>query len=224
MAGLMTISSWEVSTCRIQRVYMKADLLSSIPAGGTAGCVLASRLFEEPDITVLVLEKGHVKDNVVSRMPLLSHNMFPGNPLQVQSTRWSEPIQEANGRRTTIWTAEGLGGATRMNAMLFTRGFRADHVAWSKELGLFDWGWEQVEPYFRKIKNSVEHPESESRGNDDKIYERSNTRASCFLGSQYHFVDRANRGTSRQDALRMGPLVSQPLPRPTISDDYFTSS
>lgn len=99
--------------------------------GGTAGCVLASRLSEDPNLSVLVIEKGQVKDNFVSRMPLLSQNIFLGGPLQVQSTRWSEPIPEANGRRTRIWTAEGLGGATRINAMLLTRGCRADYVAWS---------------------------------------------------------------------------------------------
>jgi choline dehydrogenase-like flavoprotein len=136
--------------------------------GGTAGCVLASRLSEDPDVSVLVLEKGHVKDNLVSRIPLLSQNMFLGDPLQVQSTRWSEPIPEANGRRTRIWTSEGLGGATRINAMLMTRGCRADYIAWSKELGLSDWGWEQVEPYFRKIENAVEYPESKARGHEGK--------------------------------------------------------
>ncbi|KAG8165119.1 hypothetical protein KVR01_005394 [Diaporthe batatas] len=144
-----------------------------IVGGGTAGCVLAARLSEDTDVSVLVLEKGHVKDNLVSRMPLLSQNMFLGDPLQVQSTRWSEPIPEANGRRTRIWTSEGIGGATRINAMLMTRGCRADYVAWSNELGLSDWGWEQVEPYFRKIENAVDHPESKARGHDGPVEGRA---------------------------------------------------
>lgn len=148
---------------------MEADLCSWAVSGGTAGCVLASRLSEDPNVTVLVIEKGHVKDNLVSRMPLLSQNFFLGDPLQVQSTRWSEPIPEANGRRTRIWTAEGLGGASRINAMLLTRGCRAEYVAWSKELGLSDWGWEQVEPYFRKVENAIERPDSQSRGHNGKI-------------------------------------------------------
>ncbi|KAK2613228.1 hypothetical protein N8I77_000152 [Diaporthe amygdali] len=145
-----------------------------IVGGGTAGCVLASRLSEDPNVTVLVIEKGHVKDNIVSRIPLLSQNIFLGDPLQVQSTRWSEPIPEANGRRVRIWTAEGLGGASRINAMLMTRGCRADYVAWSKELGLSDWGWEQVEPYFRKIENAVERPDSQTRGHNGPVEARAN--------------------------------------------------
>lgn len=124
-------------------------------------------------MTVLVLEKGRVKDNVVSRMPLLSQNMFLGDTLQVQSTRWSEPIPDAHGRRTRLWTAEGLGGATRINAMLLTRGCRADYVGWSEELGLRDWGWEQVEPYFRKIENAVDRPGDMKRGHEGECEGRN---------------------------------------------------
>lgn len=125
---------------------------------------------EDPEVTVLVLERGYVKDNAVSRMPLLSQNMFLGDTLQVQSTRWSEPIPEANGRRTRLWTSEGLGGATRLNAMLLTRGCRADYVRWSQELGLHDWGWEQVEPYFRNIENAIDQP-AMTRGHAGESHE-----------------------------------------------------
>lgn len=135
-------------------------------SGGTAGCVLASRLSQDPKVTVLVLEKGGVKDNMVSRMPLLSQNMFLGDTLQVQSTRWSEPIPEANGRKTRLWTVEGIGGASRMNAMLLTRGCPGDYARWSDELGLHDWGWTDVEPYFRNLENAVAHPGSKARGHE----------------------------------------------------------
>lgn len=128
--------------------------------------MLASRLSEDPEVTVLVLEKGGVRDNMVSRMPLLSQNMFMGDTLQVQSTRWSEPIPEANGRKTRLWTAEGMGGATRINAMLLTRGCHGDYVAWSDELGLDDWDWNHVEPHFRAIENAVAHPASKARGHE----------------------------------------------------------
>ncbi|ROV97123.1 hypothetical protein VMCG_07516 [Cytospora schulzeri] len=144
----------------------KGVFLDGSEPGGTAGCVLASRLSEDPNVTVLVLEKGGVKDNMVSRMPLLSQNLFMGDTLQVQSARWSEPIPEANGRKTRPWTAEGMGGATRINAMLLTRGCRGDYAAWSDELGLGDWDWEHVEPYLRAIENAVAHPDSKARGHE----------------------------------------------------------
>ncbi|KAG6357708.1 hypothetical protein INS49_013587 [Diaporthe citri] len=139
-----------------------------IVGGGTAGCVLASRLSEDYDVSVLVIEKGYAKDNVVSRMPLLSQNMFLGDTLQVQSDRWSEPISGANRRRNRLWAVEGIGGATRMNAMLWTRGFPGDYAAWA-EMGLYDWSYEKMEPYFRKIENAVAHPTSSSRGHQGPI-------------------------------------------------------
>ncbi|KAI2615844.1 putative GMC oxidoreductase [Hypoxylon sp. NC1633] len=139
-----------------------------IIGGGTAGCVVASRLSEDRNVSILIIEKGYVRDNVVSRMPLLSQNMFLGDVLQVQSNRWSEPIPGANGRRNRLWAVEGIGGATRMNGMLWTRGFPGDHAAWT-EMGLEDWGYEQLEPYFRRIENAIAHPNSKSRGHKGPI-------------------------------------------------------
>ncbi|KAI3390274.1 hypothetical protein diail_10669 [Diaporthe ilicicola] len=139
-----------------------------IVGGGTAGCVLASRLSEDQDVSILVIDKGYVKDNIVSRMPLLSQNMFLGKTLQVQSDRWSQPIPGANGRRNRLWAVEGIGGATRMNGMLWTRGFPGDYAAWA-ELGLKEWSYEKMEPYFRKIENAVAHPNSKSRGHEGPI-------------------------------------------------------
>ncbi|KAI1478786.1 putative GMC oxidoreductase [Daldinia eschscholtzii] len=139
-----------------------------IVGGGTAGCVVASRLSEANNVSVLVIEKGHVNDNIVSRMPLLSQNMFLGDILQVQSNRWSEPLPSVNRRRSRLWAVEGIGGATRMNGMLWTRGFPGDYAAWS-EMGLGDWTYNKVEPYFRKIENATVHPKSEARGHGGPI-------------------------------------------------------
>ncbi|ROV87741.1 hypothetical protein VMCG_10581 [Cytospora schulzeri] len=141
----------------------------SSEAGGTAGCVVASRLSEDPTVSVLVIEKGHVKDNFVSRVPLISQNFWMGDPLQVQSTRYSEAMSNVNGRKNRIWTAEGLGGASRINAMLMTRGVPGGYQEWVEEYGLDKWGWDQVEPYFRKSENATAHPGSTSRGHHGPI-------------------------------------------------------
>ncbi|OTB00281.1 putative GMC oxidoreductase [Hypoxylon sp. CI-4A] len=139
-----------------------------VVGGGTAGCVVASRLSEDPNVSVLLIEKGHVNDNIVSRVPLVSQNMFLGDTLQVQSNRWSEPIPGANGRRNRLWAVEGIGGATRMNAMLWTRGFPGDYAAWT-EMGLDEWGYDKIEPYFKKIENAIAHPKSKARGHEGPI-------------------------------------------------------
>lgn len=117
---------------------------------------------------MLVIEKGHVKDNLVSRNPLVSQSLFMAAPLQIQNTRWSEPIPGAKGRKNRIWGVEGIGGGSRINAMLWTRGVPGDYAAWV-EMGLNDWGWDQVEPYFRKAENAVAHPDSKERGHGGEL-------------------------------------------------------
>ncbi|KAK0710298.1 hypothetical protein B0T26DRAFT_743389 [Lasiosphaeria miniovina] len=158
-----------------------------IVGGGTAGCVVASRLSEDASVSVLVLEKGHVKDNFLSRMPLLSQNFeFP--LLQVVA-RLSEPISEVGGRRARMWTAEAVGGASRINAMLLTRGLPGGYNHWAHDFGLADWSWDKVEPYFRKSERAVAHPHAAHRGHDGPI---ENKQADTLLGC-IPYVERAAR-------------------------------
>ncbi|KAI0160816.1 hypothetical protein GGR57DRAFT_519722 [Xylariaceae sp. FL1272] len=94
--------------------------------------------------------------------------MILGDILQVQSDRWSEPVPGANGRRNKLWAVEGIGGASRMNAMLWTRGYPGDYAAWA-EMGLEDWSYEKLEPYFRRIENAICHPSSNLRGHSGPV-------------------------------------------------------
>jgi hypothetical protein len=139
--------------------------------GGTAGCVLASRLSEDSDVSVLLIERGHVKNNMVSRMPLLSQNLFWTDTLQVQNTIWSEPIHGANGRKNRLWAVNGIGGASRLNAMLWTRGCPGNYMTWS-DMGLRDWAWDKVEPYLRRLEDvagPLDKSQSKVRGHRGPI-------------------------------------------------------
>lgn len=60
-----------------------------------------------------------------------------------------------------------MGGASRLNAMLWTRGHRGDYEAW-KEMGLGEWGWDSVEGYFRGLEN-LDEEKSETRGSGGPI-------------------------------------------------------
>ncbi|KAF3762951.1 alcohol oxidase [Cryphonectria parasitica EP155] len=140
-----------------------------IVGGGTAGCAVASRLSENPEVSVLVLEKGRVKDIFLSRIPLVSQNFLFGDKFQVVSDHFSEPAPQANGLKMKLWTAEGLGGASRINGMVMTRGAPGDYNAWAQEMGLDDWSWEHVEPFFQKSENAVAHPASSARGHNGPI-------------------------------------------------------
>ncbi|KAF2703704.1 GMC oxidoreductase [Pleomassaria siparia CBS 279.74] len=142
-----------------------------VVGGGTAGCVLASRLSENADVSVLLIERGHVKNNLLSRMPLLSQNLWWTDIMQVQSTIWSEPIHGAHERSNRLWAVNGIGGASRLNAMLWTRGSPGNYTLWS-DMGLKDWAWDKVEPYFRRLENltgPLNECQSEVRGRGGPI-------------------------------------------------------
>lgn len=112
-----------------------------------------------------------MKNNLVSRMPLLSQNMFWTDTLQVQSTIWSEPIHGAYGRSNRLWAVNGIGGASRLNAMLWTRGSPGNYTTWSN-MGLKDWAWDKVEPYFRGLENvtgTLDKSQSDVRGRGGPI-------------------------------------------------------
>ncbi|KAK4195866.1 putative GMC oxidoreductase [Triangularia verruculosa] len=128
-----------------------------IIGAGTAGCVLASTLSSDPNSTVLLLEKGHERDNLLSRNPLLSQNFeFPW----LQSIcRLSEPVLGARQQRAKMWAAEAMGGTSRINGSLWTRGIPAGYDSWAQEFGLTEWSWEKVEPFFDKIEENIPRKE-----------------------------------------------------------------
>ncbi|KAK8098119.1 L-sorbose 1-dehydrogenase [Apiospora kogelbergensis] len=153
-----------------------------IVGGGTAGCAIASRLSEDPSVRVLVLERGKVRDHWLSRIPLISGSLLGGASLFQLVQRLSEQSERQGGsgsdsddnpdgnglvtakhRRADLRTAEALGGASRINQMLWTRGAPGIYNAWAEELRHPDWSWEKVEPFFRKIEDAAEEEKSPSR-------------------------------------------------------------
>lgn len=115
--------------------------------GGTAGCVLANRLSNEKDCSVLLIERGDAADGFVDHNPLLSQHWVLGfkHSLEVDSTR----NQFLDGRKVTLVTGTGLGGTSRINSMKYTRGAPGEYNLWAQE-GRRNWTYEDVEPYFVK--------------------------------------------------------------------------
>lgn len=93
--------------------------------------MLASRLSEDPRVTVLLIEQGPVENSWMSRVPLISSNPFRSGT--VAKTWWSLPIQGADNRYLEIMRGEALGGTSRINSLLYTRGklytFKLDSLA-----------------------------------------------------------------------------------------------
>ncbi len=128
-----------------------------IIGGGSAGCVLAARLSEDPKVQVALLEAGPRDDSVLIHCPaglaLLAKSGQANWGLQ------TVPQAGLNGRRGYQPRGKVLGGSSSVNAMIYTRGHPRDYDDWAAQ-GNPGWAWSDVLPFFKR----AEHNE---RGADD---------------------------------------------------------
>tara|TARA_Y100000991_G_scaffold215217_1_gene204960 strand:+ start:770 stop:2407 length:1638 start_codon:yes stop_codon:yes gene_type:complete len=121
-----------------------------IVGAGTAGCVLANRLSQDPSKQVLLLEAGK-KDNYFWIDIPVGYLYTIGNP----RTDWcfeTEAEPGLNGRSIGYARGKVLGGCSSINAMIYMRGQQSDFDHWA-ELGNRGWGWQDVLPIFRRSEN-----------------------------------------------------------------------
>lgn len=121
-----------------------------IVGAGTAGCVLASRLTEDPDVKVLLLEAGGSDNYHWVHIPV-GYLYCIGNP----RTDWmmkTAPEAGLNGRSIAYPRGKVLGGCSSINGMIYMRGQAADYDHW-RQLGNVGWSWDDVLPYFLKSED-----------------------------------------------------------------------
>lgn len=121
------------------------------PGGGTSGCVLANRLSADPSKSVLVIERGPRADSWTSRVPLFSSDFASDGSRTLKRT--SEYQQEL-GRPIQLYSGGALGGSSRVNQMLYTRGLPAEYDRWS-DAGRTGWSWKELRPFFLKSECSL---------------------------------------------------------------------
>lgn len=117
-----------------------------VVGAGTAGCVLASRLSEDPERSVLLVEAGRRTRKLESRVPAAFSRLYRGELDWGDST---VPQGELDGREIVFPRGRALGGTTVLNAMMVLRGHPADYDAWAAE-GSAGWSWADVEPAFAR--------------------------------------------------------------------------
>ncbi|TDL19866.1 GMC oxidoreductase [Rickenella mellea] len=143
-----------------------------IIGGGTAGCVLASRLSEDPSVSVLLLEAGSTNEgHLLSRIPLGWGKIFK------TSIDWNyktTPQSTLNNREIYWPRGKILGGTSSINALVYHRCAPEDFDEWV-EKGAKGWTYEAMKPYFERAENYTQHPsysgvDSTQRGKGGQIH------------------------------------------------------
>jgi len=122
-----------------------------IVGAGSAGCVLAGRLSEDPATSVLLIEAGGSDRHPNVKIPAAFAKQFRSKRDWDLAT---EPEPHCHGRSLYVPRGKGLGGSSSMNAMLYVRGHPLDYERWAAN-GAPGWGWEDVRPYFLRAEDNA---------------------------------------------------------------------
>ncbi len=134
-----------------------------IVGGGTAACVLANRLTEDPAVRVLMLEAGSEPTSPWIKMPLAMGKLFTHPKLNWGL--YTAPEAKLN-NRTIFWPrGKVLGGCSSINGSAYVRGQKEDYDGW-RALGNVGWGWSDVLPYFQKLerREDLHGPSANGKG------------------------------------------------------------
>jgi choline dehydrogenase len=120
-----------------------------VVGAGSAGCVLAARLSEDPHADVLLLEAGGSDERTEIRIPAAFSKLFRS---EVDWNYLTEPQAELGGRRIYWPRGKVLGGSSSLNAMMAIPGHAADYDGWAAP-GLTAWSWQELAPLLERVES-----------------------------------------------------------------------
>lgn len=139
-----------------------------IVGAGAAGCVLASKLSEDKNTSVLLLEAGGDNRNVTaSKVPLMFADLFH---TEYDWDYYTSEQPNLSSRRLYWPRGRIMGGSTSLNAMMYHHCSNSDFEEWKSVHGCEGWGYDDLAPYFRRMEKFTPHPgrpaiKAENRGN-----------------------------------------------------------
>ena len=193
-----------------------------IVGAGSAGCVLANRLSEDPAVRVLLLEAGGADRSLKIKIPAAFPQQFH---TKLDWDFATEPEPHVDGRSLYIPRGKALGGSSSMNAMLYVRGRPLDYDGWAAQ-GAPGWGYEDVLPYFLKAEDNVRGPsEYHGAGGPLRVSEQRSPRPLCrelLSASEAAGIPRiADYNGPEQDGASMFQVTQKDGKRFSAADAYL---
>ena len=130
-----------------------------IVGAGSAGSVLANRLSQSGQFSVLLLEAGGADSSLWVQVPIGYGKVYYDDRVNWKYT--TEPVAGLDGQRSYWPRGKVLGGSSSINAMVYVRGHQRDYAEWNAAAS--GWGWDDIEPIFRRMED-WDGPASDARG------------------------------------------------------------